>query len=180
MKKGKKRYTKKDVYKASTVAFLLIVLVTIVGYFIFNTSWLRPKINEISASYISLNTAYKTDMLKINNLQKLTDKKGMSNRNKNNKDFQITGEIDSTYQIVLYHLGERIDEKNVHYYLVNEKKVSMNGLISNLKETDDGGKILFEGTIKSGKNWNLKLWVSNDYNENINNISYEIRIKQDR
>ncbi len=177
MKKGKKRYTKKDVYKTFFTAFFLVILVTAIGYFILSTDWLRPSINEISASYISLNTAYKTDMLKITNLQRLSDNKGISKSNKNSKTFQITGEIDSTYKIVLYHLGERIDEKNVHFYLENENNKTMTGLLSDLKETEDGGKLVFEGTIKDGKNWNLKLWVSKEYNDNINNVSYEIRIK---
>ena len=81
------------------------------------------------------------------------------------------------YQIVLYHLGEKIDEKYIKYYLVNDRGNSINGILKEQKETNDGGKIIYEGTIETGKNWNLKMWVDKEYKNSTNNVSYEIRIK---
>jgi len=177
MKKGKKRYTKKDVQKSFFTTLCLMFLVSVIGFLIMNTEWLRPKLNEISASYISLNNTNKTDMLKITNLRKLSDKKGISKRNKSSKDFQITGQKEEIYQIVLYHLGYTVDEKFIHYSLTNEKDKQLTGILSNQEETFDGGRIIFEGTMQEGKNWNLKMWIDSKYNKNSNNISYEIRIK---
>lgn len=151
MKKGKKRYTRKEVIQSAVTAFFLIALVILFGYVILNADWLRPKINELSASYISLKNQSATDILKINNLRKLSDKKGMSNRNYSFKTFQVTGQKGLNYQIVLYHLGEKIDEKYIKYYLVNDRGNSINGILKDQKETNDGGKIIYEGTIEEGK-----------------------------
>jgi len=177
MKKGKKRYTKKDVLKHAFATFALIVLVILFGYIILNAEWLRPRINELSASYISLKNQSTTDILKINNLRKLTDKKGMSNRNSTFKTFQVTGQKKLNYQIVLYHLGKKIDEEYIKYYLLNDRGNTFGGNLKEQTDTKDGGKIIYEGTIEEGKNWNLKMWVDNDYKDSINNVSYEIRIK---
>ena len=176
MKKGRKRYTKKSVMKAAIPAFILVMLVITLTHIIFNTEWLRPKINEITASYISLNTNEKTDALKISNLYKMSDNKGKGN-NTQSQSFQITGEKDKTYQIVLYHIGNAVDESYVNYYLTNEKNEKMEGNLANKEQTVDGGRILYEGNLLNGKNWNLKMWIDKSYKEETHNISYEIRIK---
>lgn len=177
MKKGKKRYTKKDIRKAAGTALLLVLLVIILTYIIFNTAWLRPKLNELSASYISLNNTNTTDMLKVTNLRRLSNEKGKSFRNKAYKEFQITGQQNSSYQIVLYHIGEKIDEAYVHYYLENEHQVIKDGIIKVDDATNDGGRVIYTGNIKDGKNWKLKMWIDKDYKGEVSNISYEIRIK---
>lgn len=177
MKKGKRRYTKKEVNKIAGTTLILFVLVCMIAYVIINASWLRPKLNEIQASYISLNNTETTDMLKVTALRKLTDEKGVSYKNKSFKEFKITGQQDSTYQIVLYHLGEKIDEKYVHYSLKNEKDKTIQDLLGNMEQTPDGGKIIFVGNVKDGKNWIIKMWIDKSYQGNADNISYEIKIK---
>lgn len=177
MGKKRKRYTKKNVYQAAIPAIFLFLIVTALAYVIMQTEWLRPKINEITASYISLNTTETTDVLKITNLHKLSDIQGKRNSNRKSQTFQITGEKDTTYQIVLYHLGNKIDEKQVHFYLTNEQGDKMEGILSSKEQTNDGGRIVFEGTMKDGKKWNLKMWIDRSYPKDANNISYEIKIK---
>ena len=39
------------------------------------------------------------------------------------------------------------------------------------------GYIIYEGTIKEGKRWTLKMWIAKNYKEDVDNVSYEIRIK---
>ena len=180
MSKNKKRYTKKNVYHAAFQAGFLFVLVLLFGYGILNSNWLPTKINELSASYISLNNTESTDILKVTNLHKQTNQKGKSNRNKSAKTFKMTGQKDSEYRIVLYHLGNMIDEKAVRFYLVNEMGMSIEGRLSDQSETYDGGRILYEGTMNDGQNWTLKMWVNRDYKDSVKNVSYEIRIKQVR
>lgn len=176
MKKGRKRYTKRSVLKTAIPTFILLILVVGIAYGIFHTEWLRPKVNEITASYISLNTNETTDVLKITNLRLLSEKQGKT-KNKSTQEFQITGEKDTIYQIVLYHLGNQVDESYVHFYLENEKSDKVEGVLSNREETFDGGRVLYEGTIKDAKKWNLKMWVDKSYHKEVNNVSYEIRIK---
>ena len=180
MKKGKKRYTKKAVYKAAGNALMLFIFVIAFGYGILHSEWLTPKINELSASYISLNNTETTDILKVTNLRKQTDQRGKSFRNKTIKKFQMTGERDTIYQIVLYHLGEEVDEEYIKFYLTNEMGKEEEGVLKNQEETYDGGRILFEGTMKDGQNWSLKMWAAKEYDKSVNNVSYEIRIKQVR
>ena len=165
------------VYKYAILVSILIILVLSLSYIILQTQWMTPRINELSASYISLKNTYTTDMLKITNLHKLNDKKGKSFYNKSSKDFQMIGETDYKYQIVLYHLGDSIDEQYVKYHIENEKKIELDGTLSEQPVTYDGGRIIYEGTINEGQNWNLKMWVDKEYQGNCNNVSYEIRIK---
>ena len=177
MKKGKKKYTKKSVYKSAFTTFVLIVLVVLCAHFIFQTDWLKPRFNELLASYISLNNLNTTDILKVSNLKKMTNKKGISYHNKSKKEFQVTGQREIKYQIVLYHVGEKIEEEYIHFYLENEKKVKIEGILSEQSETNDGGKMIYEGTIQEGKNWTIKMWIDKEYKKKGNNVSYEIRIK---
>ena len=180
MKQSKKRYTKKHVRQAAARTMFLFILVVAFGYGIINSDSLPTKINELSASYISLNNPETTDILKVTNLYKQSDKKGMSNRNRSKKTFKMIGQRDSEYKIVVYHLGEMIDEKYVKFYLVNEMGKEVEEVLENQSETDDDGRVLFVGNISEGQNWTLKMWVDNDYKESVRNVSYEIRIKQVR
>ena len=177
MKISKKKYTKKSVYKSALTTISLLLLVIFCGYIIFQTEWLKPKLNELSASYISLNNLDTTDILKVSNLRKYNNKNGKSNWNKSVKIFQVTGQREMKYQIVLYHVGEKIEDEYIHFYLENEKGVTKEETLSNQFETEDGGKVIYEGTIKEGKNWTLKMWIDKKYKKKENNISYEIRIK---
>jgi len=177
MKKKRKRYTKKSVYKAASFTLGLLLLVGISTYMITHTEWESPKMNEISASYISLNNNNTTDMLKIKNLKKLTDTKGLRSTNQCVKEFQITGTRDSNYRIVLYHLGDIIEEEYVKFDLKNDKNIEIKGILKNQPQTFDGGSILFEGTMEEGKNWTLKMWVDKEYDKDVKNVAYEIRIR---
>lgn len=180
MKKNQKRYTKKNVYYASVKTGILFFFVLALGYGILNSEWVTPEIDELSASYISLNNTETTDILKVTNLRKLTNQRGASRYNKSTKTFKMTGEKDTQFQIVLYHLGKVVDEKYVKFYLENEMGKTIQGNLKSQSETYDGGRILFVGNMKDGQNWTLKMWVDKDYKNSIRNVSYEIRIKQVR
>lgn len=177
MRKGRKRYTKKNVIQAAIPTLVLFLLVCALTYYVFNTDWLNPRINEITASYISLNNNDTTDMLKITNLRKMSDNKGKSDRNNCTQSFQVLGSKNAEYKIVLYHLGNSVEEEYVNFYLTNEKGNKIEGILGEQEETYDGGKVLYEGTIQKGKKWNLKMWVDKEEKKEIENVSYEIRIK---
>ncbi|MBP5678923.1 MAG: hypothetical protein J6X28_03750 [Bacilli bacterium] len=178
MKKKKKRVTQKQVTKAAFLTACLIILVGIVSYGLLSFSETPSKVNALSASYLSLKNNNTTDMLKISNFQKLTEAKGISSKNPCNQTFQITGKRDKTYQIVLFHLGDVVEEEWIEYQLTNEKGLKEKGILSQKEQTQDGGRILWEGTMKEGKNWNLKMWITKSYPNEVNNIAYEIRIKE--
>ena len=177
MRKGRKRYTKKSVIQTAIPTFFLVVLVCIGTYYIQKGDWIRPELDELTASYLSLNNNETTDMMKITNLRKMSDKNGHLSKNKSAKDFQITGQKDTTYQIVLYHLGNQVEKEYIKFYLTNEKGYKAENTLSNMPDTPDGGKVVFEGTMEDGKKWDLKMWVDKSYHHEVTNVSYEIKIK---
>lgn len=172
----KKKKSKVSIFQ-NIITYTLIIIVFTIGYSIFFTDFLSPSLNEMTASYISFNNNSTTDMIKVNNLKRMSDKKGISNKNKSKESFSVTGRLESTYQIVLYHLGSNLDEKYVKYQLENEKNKIFSGILSNNEVTPDGGFIIYEGTLKEGKRWTLKMWASKEYKNSVDNVSYEIRIK---
>ena len=63
-------------HKKIVLCVFLCTLVIILGYIILLSNVLEPKINQLTASYISFNNRNSTDMLRINNLEKMSNKKG--------------------------------------------------------------------------------------------------------
>ena len=152
---------------------ILSVLVLALTYFL-----LKSKVDEVTASYISFNNSKTTDMLKISNLSKQKKSVGESIFNNSTKTFQVAGEKNKEYEIVVYALGNKVDEEYVSFTLVDnsENKLSSNTL-SKVKSTPDDGRIIFTGKIDSKTTLKLNMWLSNNYKGNTKNISYEIKIK---
>lgn len=180
MSNTKKRYTKKNVYQEALKTSLLLVLVLTIAYFIFQTDMLTPSIDKVTTSYISFNDTNKTDMIKLSNLEILSDKVGKSRKNKSKEILIIEGNKNDKYEIVLYHLGNNIDDAYVKYYLKSSKGDVLEGILKDVKEEKDGGKIIFSSTIEKNKEWTIQMWIiNNDITKSIEatNISYEVRIK---
>lgn len=172
----KSRYTKKEVIKISIIMILIIILILILTYCIFKTSLLDPIKDEKATSYISFNNSNATDMLKVSNLKKMSNDRGSSDKNESTTKFEVTGDKDSIYQIVLYHIGNSISEEYIHFELSDTKELE-NRLLSEMTENASSGRIIYEGIIDGKKEYELKMWVDKEYEEETNNISYEIKIK---
>lgn len=157
---------------------ILSVLVLALTYFILNSNVLKSKVDEVTASYISFNNSKTTDMLKISNLSKQEKSVGESIFNNSTKTFKVTGEKNKEYEIVVYALGNKVDEEYVSFTLMDnsENKLSSNTL-SKVKSTPNDGRIIFTGKIDSKTILKLNMWLSNNYKGNTKNISYEIKIK---
>lgn len=173
----KRRYTKKRIYKNLLKTILLIVLASLIGYFIFKSDILSPGIDELTASYISFNNTDKTDMLKITNISKKNEQKGISTKNKSSVSFYIDGDRDSKYQIVVYPVGKVIDEDNIYFYIENKKE----NIIKKLSATPtkvDGGKILYQGSINGKEHFVVRMWIDKKINKKVSPLTYEIKIKE--
>lgn len=168
----------KQVIKSSILVFVLLVLVISFSYIIFNTDILTPNINEVTASYISFNNSNRTDMLKINNLKEMSDKRGKSSLNFQSEKLKITGKKNSKYTVVLYPTREDFDLENIKYYLTDNSNLEESSILSNLKEDKSGGIIVTEGVIDDAKELVLKLWLTDSYSRNHKHISFEIQVKQ--
>ena len=175
MSKRRKRYTKKDVFIYEAITALVFVLVFLLAFIIISFDDDKV-INKITAGYISFNNNDTTDMLKITNLKRMKNNLGTSHKNKSYKEFEITGEENQKYNIVLYHIGNTIDEEYVHYVLYMNGVEKEKNVLKNLRTTANGGIIVYDGVIDKNNNCIIKMWIDNSYKKNIKNISYEIRV----
>ena len=95
----------KRLYKNIFIFLVLIFLIVITYIYTSETKILKPKINEETANYISLNNSNSTDILKISNLEKMSDKKGKT-ANNNSLDIEIKGKqkkkFSVEYFLILY------------------------------------------------------------------------------
>lgn len=171
---------KKDTRIKKRNIFLLIMLFVLsLGalYLIEGTNILLPKINEATASYITFNNSYTTDMLKITNIEKLTDEIGKSFLNKKEVNFKVEGKENDEFSIELHSIGNKIDKKYINYVLFeNDKKINIQKL-ETCEENIDGGIVLYLGKIKQNKTYKIKMWIDKEYENNVNNISYEVKIQ---
>ena len=116
-----------------------------------------------------------TDMLKINNINKKSDKLGKSSWNNKSIVLDIDGEKDKEYQIIIYPIIKDVDNKYIKVYLKDNKEL-VNTNLDELKDSEDGGKIIHQGKINNKKKI-LRMWIDEDYKDKINNNSFEIKIK---
>ena len=183
-KRNKKKLSKKKQLelqkqrKIISYCLILCLLVFLLTYFIFYKDALKTSVDEVTASYISFNNSKTTDMLKISNLSKMKDKKGKSILNSSTKMFDVKGNTKEKYEIVVYALGNKADESFVKFALYDSNNNEINSGILNDSETSvDGGKAIYQGTIKKHNKLKLNMWLSKKYHGNTKNISYEIKIK---
>ncbi len=170
-----KRRTKKEIHKISLVTILLMLLVFSLGYVIIKTNNLFTGTNELTASYISFNNLSSTDMIRINNITRKTEKKAKSLLNPSSISFDVKGQKNKEYEIVLYPI-ETSSNEGVKFYLENNKKIVINDLESVPTRTD-GGKIIYKGKISNNNKFILRMWINQDNKSQIDNISYEVKVK---
>lgn len=176
MKNVKTRYNNKSFITLSVITSILVILIIILNIIVYKTDILEVKESTIITNNISFNNSNTTDMLKVPYLKKLSNDKGLSKKNKSYVNFKIAGEKDTKFQIVLYHIGNIIDNSYVKFELLSKNERIENSL-DKVNETKDGGKIIYEGIIDKNNNYNIKMWVDKAYKEDIKNISYEVKIK---
>jgi cell division protein FtsL len=183
-KNKKKRLTKKQklklkrqLYKNIIISIILIILVLSFAYLIFKTELLQPRVNTLTTSYISFNNSNTTDMLKIDNLSKMSYSKGISSSNKSSIDFNITGNNNSNYDIVIYPIINRIDYKYINYSLISNNKIISSGKLEDKDTTSDNSIVLYQSTINSNNSYTLRMWISKDYKLKVGSNSFEVKIK---
>ncbi|MBQ6323654.1 MAG: hypothetical protein IJI22_02345 [Bacilli bacterium] len=173
MAKKKKKKNKKTHHYIRTLC--MIVLVLVLAYFIFSHDLLSPHLNELTTSYISFNNSYSTDMLKINNIQKMKDEKGASTKNKGKLTIKITGSNKNKYELVVYPISNEVNPEYVKFSL-NDGKNTINNKLSEMPTSKDGGIIIYTNNINKDNNITLNMWISTEYNDKIKNNSYEVKI----
>lgn len=154
-----------------TFNIVLVILVIVLSLIILKTDILKNSINKTTASYISTYNKTTTDMLEINNIAKMSDSKGKSNRNKSELNINVRGDKEKEYEIVLYSKVNNIPNEHIKVFI--EDKVKR---LSELEDSLDNGKIIYKGK-KYNKNMILRLWIDNEYKESIKNNSFEVKIK---
>ncbi len=176
--KSKKKTTQEvKLYKTVFLCSLLCIAVVCSSYLVVRVSNLKPQINEETANYISFNNSNTTDMLKISKLNKLSDKKGIGKTNTKSLEFEITGKKESKYNIIVYPINNKNDLSKIKLYLTeNDKEVEYNSLDNMTESVEDGGIIIHQGEVSDSK-FKLRMWLTKDYHENSDNISFEVKVK---
>ena len=178
VQKKKKKTTKKNKQTKSLLnTILLCILVLGISYLIFETNILEPKIDGVTASYISFDNLNSTDMMKIKDLSKLSDEVGKSNLNTSKAEFDVAGKEDKEYQVVLYPTGNAINNKYVNVFLSINKEKKIQDKLYVMNTLEDGGIIVYQGTLLKENKIKILMWINNTYKGKINNISYEVKIK---
>ena len=159
-KKNKKR--KKELYLNIFTCIMSISFLLILSVFLYNTNLLKPKLNEVTASYISFSNSKETDTIKINEIEK----------NKKCKKINLSGKIGTQYEMILYPTGNIIDYEYI-YYTINNKEYKLDYA----EMTVDKGRKIYNGTINKDKEIELCIWISNKLKEKTSNINFDVIIK---
>ena len=171
---NKKNKLIKAIKKQKILNAILISCILLSLYYLSNINLNQTKINETTKRYISFYKNNTTDRLIINNIKRTSSKIGKSKWNKASLTFQVTGEKNKEYEVLLIPKDNRIDEKYINYILLDNKKEYS----SNIKslEKKDEGSLLYQGKINNNK-LTIRLWISKKYKGIISKESFEIIIK---
>lgn len=166
----------KRLYKNIFIFLVLILLIVITYIYTSETKILKPKINEETANYISLNNSNSTDILKISNLEKMSDKKGKT-ANDNSLDIKIKGKQKKKFSIVLYPINNKSKLEKIKFLLSQKQKEIKSDTLVNMPTDSDGGIIVYQGEISKNNSFTLSMWLGKNYHKNSNNISFEVKVK---
>ena len=173
---NKEKYTKRKLIRSWILMIILVVAVFFLSVFIFNTDYLSPKVDELTASYISFNNVESTDIIKVSNIKKMNDTNGKSYKNKSSVSFNVNGKKGTNYEVVLYPIGTILNNCNVKFYLENNVDKITNNL-NNMDRKVDDGIVVYKSTIGKEGKFKLKLWVDDSCDEKFKNLSYEVKVK---
>ena len=182
---GKKRRTKKlskrqqrqrkQLYKNTVISALMCLLVLGISYLIFKTDILKPRVNEVTASYISFYNNDTTDMIKINNIKRLSDDMGKSIVNTKSRELKVSGEANSDYQVVVYPMINNIDLEHIKFSITDGNTTYSNNL-SEVPTRTDEGMVVYNGKVDDTKKVTIRMWISKEYEGDIDNNSFSIKV----
>lgn len=175
-RKIKKSQKQLEIKKRTTFLLFLCGMIVLLGYYILISDSLKPKVNELTASYISLNNHNTTDMLKISNIEKMNLTKGKSNRNKKMISFDISGEKGANYQIIIQPISNTIDEKNIYYSISINNRIIYDTL-NHAKLENKNERIIYQGKDNKNTKVIIRMWIDNHYSGKVKNNSFEIKVK---
>ena len=104
----------------------------------------------------------------------MNDSKGK--KIKRNLEFTISGDKKISYNVLLYPIQNNIPDKYVKILIQSNNKEIVK-TIDSFKKNENGGYIIYSSN-KPKEKIKVKMWVSEEYKEQTNNTSFEIRIKQ--
>ena len=87
----------------------------------------------------------------------------------------VSGENNSNYQVVVYPIINNIDLKYINYAISVDNNIYMDNLDTE-KLTDDEGIVIYSGVVTEEKKITIRMWVSKDYEGEIENNSFNIKI----
>lgn len=176
MKKKTKKTIQKRIIKQSIICTTTVLLIVLLNIVVFKNKMITPKLDEITTSYVSLYNLDTTDMLKITNIEKMSEKKGNSKLNNKSISFTVTSENKEEYVVILYEIQSDIPTEYIRIAVDDNKKTTVSSL-DKFEKKDDGGRIIYTGKANKN-NIKIKMWVSEKYKDKVNDTSFEMRIKK--
>ncbi len=176
-----KKLTKKQLrarnqlYKNTAISALLCLLVLGISYIIFRTDILQPRINRVTASYISFYNNDTTDVIKINDIKKMSDDIGKSVVNTKYSELEVSGEDNSNYQVVIYPVINDISLNYIKYSITIDNN-TYSDTLGNMPKSSDEGIIVYNSKVTEGQKITIRMWVSKDYDGEVENNSFKIKI----
>ena len=172
----KKKYSKKNNKQTKVIAITFLILVVLFGLFISKSDLLKPKLNLLTAHYISFNNLDSTDSIKIRNLKIRKNNSTSFMKKDAYQKFDITGDKYHAFQIELYSIGNSIDEKYVHYSLFKNNRFIKSDVLSNSSETIHAGRVIYQDKILEKDEWMVQMWIDSSYEGELDSVSYEVKI----
>ena len=180
-KKKRRQVNSKNITKRIRTSFAILIILTILiiglGYYIYGINILKLGINDRTANYISFNDIFDSDTIKINNVKRLSDKQG-----KKDKPVELNIKSDGEtleYEIILVPINVNVDYQYIKYYITDKdnNKLNYNNLASSNISDDYSGNVIYKGTINNKEKLKLRVWIDNNYKEDININSFEVKVK---
>ena len=172
-KSKKQKQLEKKLYQKFFLCLFIAILIIIAGKYIYSEKN-TPRLDETISNNISFRNAETTDVLKLIDIEAMSDKKGKSFLNQKKVEFEINGSNEQEYQIIIYPLTNNIVPENINYYLkIGEEEIM--DTLSNGTPTSDGGYIILNNRINDNRKCLLRMWLNELQEEQEN--SFEIKIK---
>lgn len=178
-----KKQLTRDIIMSSFYIFVLLIVISLCGVYLINNHLFDDKINFVTANYLTLNDVFDSDVIKLENLSILSDKKGLKTKG---VDFSVTrGKKNGTvsYEILLVPISDSIDYSKIKVFLAtsNNKELVFDSLDSFSDEANRNGKIIYSNKLKgkdSVDKYKLKVWIDDSVDKKeVEANLFEVKIK---
>ena len=105
----------------------------------------------------------------------MSDDIGKSIVNTKYSELKVSGEDNSNYQVVIYPVINDIDLNYIKYSITIDNN-TYSDTLGNMPMSSDEGIIVYNSKVTESQNITIRMWVSKDYDGEVENNSFKIKI----